>query len=69
LRPANRFRIDPCGRLGATLVNPGWITMETTDILTVMILVVISLILAAGTAWSHVKRRLTGLVNVDDVED
>ncbi len=25
--------------------------------------------LAVGMAWSHVKRRLTGQLNVDDVED
>ena len=51
------------------IVDLGWISMESTGILTWMTLVVISLILAVGMAWSHVKRRLTGLVNVDDVED
>ena len=72
---------DALGWLGVTLgaalfaafiwliVDLGWITMDSTGILTWMTLVVISLILALGMAWSHVKRRITGLVNVDDVED
>lgn len=51
------------------LVDIGWITMESTGILTWMTLVVISLILATGMAWSHVKRTITGQINVDDVDD
>ncbi len=72
---------DALGWLGVTLgaalfaafvwliVDLGWISMESTSILTWLTLVVVSLILAVGMAWSHVKRRITGLVNVDDVED
>lgn len=72
---------DALGWLGVTLgaalfaaviwllVDVGWITMDSTGILTWLTLVVISLILATGMAWSHVKRRITGQINVDDVED
>lgn len=51
------------------LVDMGLISMESTGILTWLTLVVISLILAVGMAWSHVKRRITGQLNVDDVDD
>ncbi len=51
------------------LVDIGWISLESKGILTWFTLVVISLILATGMAWSHVKRRITGQINVDDVED
>ena len=51
------------------LVDLGWVSMESTGILTWLTLVVISLILATGMAWSHVKRRITGQISVDDVED
>lgn len=51
------------------LVDTGLISMESTGILTWLTLVVISLILAVGMAWSHVKRRITGQLNVDDVDD
>jgi hypothetical protein len=72
---------DALGWLGVTLgaalfaaivwlfVDLGWISLGSTGILTWLILVIISLILAVGMAWSHVKRRITGQVNVDDVED
>lgn len=51
------------------VVDLGLITLESTGILTWLTLVVISLILAVGMSWSHVKRRITGQVDVDDVED
>lgn len=72
---------DALGWLGVTLggalfaaviwllVDIGWVSLESTGILTWFALVVISLILATGMAWSHVKRRITGQINVDDVED
>jgi len=72
---------DALGWLGVTLggalfaaviwllVDIGWVSLESTGILTWLALVVISLILATGMAWSHVKRRITGQINVDDVED
>ena len=72
---------DALGWLGVTLgaglfaaivwffVDIGWISMESPSVLTWIVLVVISLILAAGMAWSFFKRRLTGQINVDDVED
>ena len=51
------------------LLDIGWISMDSSGILTWLTLVVISLILAVGMAWSHVKRRITGQINVDDVDD
>ena len=72
---------DALGWLGVTLgaalfaavigllVDIGWVSLESTGILTWFTLVVISLILATGMAWSHVKRRITGQINVDDVDD
>ena len=72
---------DALGWLGVTLggalfaaviwllVDIGWVSLESTGILTWLALIVISLILATGMAWSHIKRRVTGQINVDDVED
>jgi hypothetical protein len=51
------------------LIDIGLISMDSSGVLTWLSLIVISLILATGMAWSHVKRRLTGQINVDDVED
>lgn len=72
---------DALGWLGVTLggalfaaviwllVDIGWVSLESTGILTWLALIVTSLILATGMAWSHIKRRVTGQINVDDVED
>ena len=50
-------------------VDLGWISMDSTHIITYMVLIVLSLILATGMSWSHIRRRLTGQFDVDDVED
>lgn len=50
-------------------IDLGWLSLENTGMLTWLTLVVVSLILAAGMTWSFLKRRLTGQINVDDVED
>ncbi|MGB5773274.1 MAG: DUF6524 family protein [Sedimenticolaceae bacterium] len=32
-------------------------------------LVLLSAILAVGMSWSHIRRRLTGQIDVDEVDD
>jgi hypothetical protein len=51
------------------LVDVGVISMESRGALTWLALVVVTLILAIGMSWSHIKRRMSGQLNVDDVED
>ena len=51
------------------LVDVGLLSMESTGALTWLSLVVLSLLLATGMSWSHIRRRLTGQIDVDDVED
>lgn len=51
------------------LVDWGLISMESTGIMTWLALTVLALILATGMSWSHIRRRLTGQIDVDDVED
>lgn len=51
------------------MVDFGLINMEATGVLTYVALVLLSLILAVGMSWSHIRRRLTGQFDVDDRED
>jgi hypothetical protein len=51
------------------LVDLGWISVESTGVITWLTLIVISLILAVGLSWSHIRRRLTGQFDVDDMDD
>jgi hypothetical protein len=41
---------------------------DSVTAITYIILVVISGVLATGISWSHIRRRMTGQVDVDDVE-
>ncbi len=50
-------------------VDLGWMTLESTGALTWVALILTSLILATGMSWSHIRKRLTGQIDVDDVED
>ena len=51
------------------MVDFGIIDVEATGVLTYVALVVLSLILATGMSWSHIRRRLTGQFDVDDPDD
>lgn len=50
------------------LIDIGWISLDRPNALNWLILLTLSLVLAAGVSWSHVRRRLTGQYDVDDVE-
>ncbi|QSP94750.1 hypothetical protein LPB19_16515 [Marinobacter salinisoli] len=51
------------------LVDIGWLSLEGESAMTWVILLVLSLLLAFGLSWSHIRRRLTGQVDVDHIED
>jgi hypothetical protein len=51
------------------MVDFGVINVEATGVLTYVALVLLSLILAVGMSWSHIRRRLTGQFDVDDRDD
>jgi hypothetical protein len=44
------------------------VPVDSITIVTYIILLVISGVLATGISWSHIRRRMTGQVDVDEVE-
>jgi len=50
-------------------VDMGWLSLESTSLLGYLALLLLSLILAAGMSWSHIRRRLTGQFDVDEMDD
>ena len=50
-------------------VDWGLISTESNHMMTYLVLVVLSLVLAVGMSWSHIRRRMSGQLTVDDVED
>jgi hypothetical protein len=51
------------------LIDIGLLSLESSGALAWLALVLLSLLLATGMSWSHIRRRLTGQLDVDDVED
>ena len=53
--------------LAWTAVYYGWLSLEDSGALTWVALVVLAAILAAGMSWSHLRRRMSGQADVDEV--
>lgn len=53
--------------LAWTAVYYGWLSLDDAGTLTWLALVVVAAILAAGMSWSHLRRRMTGQADVDEV--
>ena len=51
------------------LVDIGWIRTDSVPAMTWVVLVFIATMLAIGVSWSHISRRLTGQLNVEDIDD
>ncbi len=50
------------------LVDFGLLSVENPTFFQYVLLFVISLVLATGMSWSHIRRRMTGQLDVDDIE-
>jgi hypothetical protein len=58
-----------CAALIWMIVSWGWVTLDNTNALTWIGLIVLALILTIGMAWSHLYRRWTGQTTVDEVNE
>lgn len=50
------------------IIDQGWLKVDDPRVLTHVILVLISALLATGLGWSHMRRRITGQVDVNEVD-
>jgi hypothetical protein len=51
------------------LIDYGWLDPREAELMTWITLVVVATVLAIGMSWSHVRRRLSGQADVDDVDE
>jgi hypothetical protein len=58
-----------CASLVWLLTSWEWISPDSPRALTYVSLVIVALILATGMSWSQVRRRISGQVDVDDVDE
>lgn len=57
------------GTLVWIAVDLGWLALDNVAALSYVILIVVAVVLAVGMSWSHIRRRLSGQVDVDEVDE
>ena len=58
--------------LGAMIwvtIDFGWLDLKNPTAVTWVILFTIATILGIGISWSHIRRRVTGQADIDDVDE
>jgi uncharacterized membrane protein len=51
------------------LIDYELLSLESTTVLEYIILVMFSAIMATGLSWSHIRRRMSGQLDVDDTDE
>ncbi len=58
-----------CATLIWLFVDQGWMNVHNTTTVIWSVTIMISIILGVGVSWSHFRRRLTGQLDTDDVDE
>ncbi len=51
------------------IVDQGWLSLDNSNTLTWIILFAVSAVLATGLSWSHIRRRMSGQLDVDETDE
>ncbi len=51
------------------LVDMGWVPADSVRAVSYIVMFVLGSVLAVGISWSHIRRRVSGQLDVDDVEE
>lgn len=51
------------------LFDWGWLGLNNVTAMSWVILVLVSAVLAVGISWSHIRRKISGQVDADDVDE
>jgi len=57
------------GAIVWVMIDQGLLDADSPKIMTYVILVILATILAVGISWSHIRRRVTGQADIDDVDE
>ncbi len=57
------------GSLVWVLIDLDWVDPQSTRAVTYLVLFVLATVMAVGVSWSHVRRRISGQVDADDVDE
>ncbi len=58
-----------CAMIIWVLVDQGWVSLGGNDVLAWVIIIAISALLGTGLSWSHIRRRISGQLDVDDIDN
>jgi hypothetical protein len=50
-------------------IDWGWLALNNVTAMSWVILILISAVLAVGISWSHIRRKISGQVDADDVDE
>jgi len=56
------------GLMLAMLFKWQWISLDASKMVAYIVLILVSVILAVGMSWSHLRRRMSGQMDMDDVD-
>lgn len=51
------------------LIDLGWLDVNNVSIFTYIALFIMAAILATGMSWSHIRRRISGQADMDDIDE
>ena len=57
------------GLLIGMLFKWGWISLDASKMVAYVVEVLLAVILAVGMSWSHLRRRMSGQLDMDDVDE
>jgi hypothetical protein len=57
------------GVLTWLMIDYNVLSVEDTEVLSYVILVMLAAIIATGMSWSHIRRRMSGQLDVDEVDE
>ena len=50
-------------------IDWGWLSLDNVNAVSWVILIILSAVLAVGISWSHIRRKISGQVDADDVDE
>lgn len=57
------------GLLIGILFKWGWISLDASKLVAYVVEILLAVILAVGMSWSHLRRRMSGQMDMDDVDE
>lgn len=51
------------------LIDWGWLGLNNVTVMSWVVLILLSAVLAVGISWSHIRRKISGQVDADDVDE